>query len=126
MADNEEEQKTAQQTTPAIQRHPATNGRLAVRVDGEWLPFSAEYGPVLVFWWSDDWDHLDNATQIDVRADGVSYVAENRRPHELEEYLDEGGVTSYIAPNDMEISNVEVHDVNVSEAHERFPNGGDA
>jgi hypothetical protein len=29
MADNEEEQKTAQQTTPAIQRHPATNGRLA-------------------------------------------------------------------------------------------------
>jgi hypothetical protein len=28
----------AQQTTPAIQRHPATNGRLAVRVDGEWSP----------------------------------------------------------------------------------------
>jgi hypothetical protein len=113
------------ETDPCIHEHPATGDRLAVRVDGEWMPYAAEYGSVLVFWRDDDWNHLNNGTQIDVTEHGVCYVPENTTPITLEEYVDEGGVASYIAPNDLPISNVEVHDVIESEAHDSFPNGGD-
>lgn len=116
----------ASMTDPCIHEHPATGDRLAVRVDEEWMPHAAEYGSVLVFWRDDDWDHLNNGTQIDVTDHGVCYVPENTTPITLEEYVDEGGVASYIAPNEFPISNVEVHDVTESEAHDSFPNGGDS
>jgi len=107
---------------PAMHKHPATGERLSVRVDGDWMTRAAEYGPVLVFWRSDEWDHLDEGRQIDVTKDNVCWVPEQSTPNPLEEYLDEGGVTSYLAPNEYEISNVEVHDVTVSEAHQAFTN----
>jgi len=106
---------------PCIHRHPATGDRLAVRVDGEWMPHAAGYGSVLIFWRDDDWAHLNNGTQIDVAEHGVFYVPEKRTPTTLEECVDEGGVASYMAPNGLPISTVEVHDVTESEAHGSFP-----
>lgn len=106
---------------PAKFKHPATGARIAVRVDGDWMTHAAEYGQVAVFWRGDEWDHLDDGRQIDVTADDVCWVPECTTPIRLEEYVDEGGVTSYIAPNECEISNVEVHDVIDSEAHPSFP-----
>jgi len=106
---------------PCIHKHPATGDQLAVRVDGEWMPHAAEYGSVLVFWWDDDWTHLNDGAQIDVTEHDICYVPENRRPITLEECVDEGGVASYMAPSDLPISTVEIHDVTESEAHGSFP-----
>jgi hypothetical protein len=105
---------------PAKFEHPATDERIAVRVDGDWMTHAAEYGGIVVFWRDDEWDHLDEGQQIDVTPDNVCWVPEKSTPNPLEEYLDEGGVTSYIAPNEYDISNVEVHDVTESEAHRSF------
>jgi len=112
-------------SSPAIQEHPATGDRLAVRVDGGWMTHAAEYGGIAVFWRDDDWDHLDEGKQIDVTADNVCWVPESSTPKPLEEYIDEGGVASYIAPNGYDISNVEVHDVTESEAHSAFSGQGE-
>ena len=106
---------------PAKFEHPSTGNRIAVRVDGDWMTHAAEYGGIAVFWRDDEWDHLDEGRQIDVTPDNVCWVPEKRTPIKLEEYLDEGGVTSYIAPKECNISNVEVHDVIESEGHGSFP-----
>jgi len=84
------------------------------------MTHAAEYGGIAVFWRDDEWDHLDEGRQIDVTPDNVCWVPENRTPIKLEEYIAEGGVASYIAPNGCDISNVEVHDVTESEAHRSF------
>jgi len=109
---------------PAKFEHPATGERLAVRVDGDWMTHAAEYGGIAVFWRDDEWSHLDDGRQIDVTADNVCWVPEKQTPIKLDEYVSEGGVTSYIAPNDCDISNVEVHSVSESEAHDSFLPGG--
>jgi len=115
------EESTSGTDQPAKFKHPATSERIAVRVDGDWMTHAAEYGGIAVFWRDDEWDHLDEGRQVDVTPDNVCWVPEKRTPIKLEEYLDEGGVTSYIAPNGCDISNVEVHDVIESEAHGSFP-----
>jgi len=115
------EESTSGTDQPAKFKHPSTGNRIAVRVDGDWMTHAAEYGGIAVFWRDDEWDHLDEGRQIDVTPDNVCWVPEKRTPIKLEEYLDEGGVTSYIAPNECDISNVEVHDVTESEGHGSFP-----
>lgn len=105
---------------PAKFKHPATNERISVRVDGDWMTHAAEYANIAVFWRHDEWDHLDEGRQIDVTPDNVCWVPEKSTPIKLEEHMAEGGVTSYRAPDDCDITDVEVHDITESEAHHSF------
>lgn len=106
-------------TDPFILEHPETHDRLAVRVDGEWLTDAAEYGPIAVFW-------NDDGVEIGIHEDGAAFSHKSERHQQITEldcFLDEGGVESYIAPKRLPISEVEVHDVSKSKAHESFTKG---
>lgn len=119
--DRQNHTTTNQSEKPAKYKHPATGDHLAVRVDGKWMTHAAEYGPTCVFWRHDEWDHLDEGRQIDITEDNVCWVPEYSTPYRLQEYSEEGGVTTYTAKSELQIDTVEVHDILESQAHECFP-----
>jgi hypothetical protein len=86
--------------------------KIAVRVDGEWC--------FEIRWYTDDRPvfYPGDGSEIDVRKDGtIMYeTPEGAVQREIEPYLDEGGVASYLPHRVYPADNIEIHEVGESKA----------
>jgi len=86
--------------------------KIAVRVDDEWCSEMR--------WYTDDCPvfYLDDGSEIDARKDGtIMYeTSDGAVQREIEPYLDEGGVASYLPYRVYPADNIEIHSVGESEA----------
>lgn len=85
--------------------------RIAVRVDGVWLPNLMMYTEELPVFSDDD------GTEVDVREDGtILYETPGGAVQEIEPHVDEGGVATYLPHRIYPAGSIEVHDITESQA----------
>lgn len=90
---------------------PRDDERIAVRVDGEWLTEVRPYTEDLPVFTGED------GTEVDVRSDGtILYETPDGAVQEMDPYVDEGGVASYLPMRVYPADEIEVHDLEESEA----------